>query len=131
MLASACGEGQIGSSGGVYSDTSIGEPYAGEVDEGNDTFAAPDLGDPGINEPDVADPEISNPGINDPDIDDSLPTEDPPANDLPPQMPPADDSDRPWAYNTGPKDLNALVPSGAVTLSSPGVYENLDIRGDI
>ena len=48
---------------------------------------------------------------------------------FPPPVPPADD--RPWLDNTGPKDVEALESSGPITLSSPGVYENLDVNGDI
>jgi hypothetical protein len=45
--------------------------------------------------------------------------------------PPSGDPDRPWAHNTGPSNPGALVKRGALTISSPGVYENLDITGDI
>jgi hypothetical protein len=106
VLSGACGGGEIGAGGASY-DTPIGEPRSdfdpAEVD--------PDFGPDADSEIDVIPPDGGTP--------------------IDPPPPPDGDPDRPWAHNTGPKDANALVPSGALTLSSPGVYENLDITGDI
>ena len=49
----------------------------------------------------------------------------------PPPPPTAGDSDRPWAHNTGPTDIGALVPTTNPTLSSPGTYANMDVTGTI
>ena len=49
----------------------------------------------------------------------------------PPPPPSGGNPARPWAQNTGPSNVGALTRRGAMTLSSPGVYENLDITGDI
>jgi hypothetical protein len=38
--------------------------------------------------------------------------------------------ERPWADNTGPTDIGALVPSGTTTISTDGaVLENIDLSG--
>ena len=40
--------------------------------------------------------------------------------------------ERPWAHNTGPSDPGALVPSGALMITTDGaVYEDIDVSGDI
>ena len=44
----------------------------------------------------------------------------------------ADVPERPWAHNTGPTNVGALVPSGSITISTNGaVVENLDVTGQI
>jgi len=54
----------------------------------------------------------------------------PPPRPLPPL--PGDGTDRPWANNTGPTNVGALVPSGSITISTDGaVVENLDVTGQI
>jgi len=119
ILGTACGGGEIDPGG---------DPYDRSMGDAPTDFSEPVDVEP-ASDPELADPELADPLFNE----DVTPAEDPGPSDAPVPAPPAPagDSDRPWAHNTGPKDFDALVPSGAVTLSSPGVYENLDITGDI